>query len=196
MASGVYALIFSSGDTYIGKAIDIAARWQQHIDKMLAGKAANKVQTAYNKYGMPEFKVLYYVHSDHIDLVESILINMNKDSMGLLNTASGLEISQADHLVLAEYVRLLEHSTADHIRLIIAEKERIKQAELDNDKLQRQLEELFAKYDKILNKGIKLPSEWSEEHYEIKARLEKLEEYTEMYSKLNWFDRMITPFRP
>jgi hypothetical protein len=72
MTSGVYRLTFSNGADYIGKSVDIATRWKQHMDKLRAGKL---MQAAYDSWGEPNAEILVRCHEDHIDIVESCLIS-------------------------------------------------------------------------------------------------------------------------
>ncbi|MFI3219384.1 MAG: GIY-YIG nuclease family protein [Methylococcales bacterium] len=81
MTSGVYQLTFSSGDTYIGKSINIEERWKQHTNKMYKGTAAKNMQAAFNAYGAPMGRILRECHEDHIDVVESCFISRNKPTL-------------------------------------------------------------------------------------------------------------------
>lgn len=81
MTSGVYQLTFSSGDTYIGKSINIEERWKQHYNKFTKGTAAKNMQAAYNRYGAPNGHILVKCHEDHIDVVEACYINRNKPTL-------------------------------------------------------------------------------------------------------------------
>lgn len=58
MNSGIYQYTFSNGDNYVGQAINIQTRWDQHISKMQKGKHTKLIQDAYNKYGEPKFNVI------------------------------------------------------------------------------------------------------------------------------------------
>ncbi len=75
MTSGIYKLTFTSGNTYIGKSINIENRWKQHFDKMNKQTAASLMQTEFNAYGYPECDIVFECHDDHIDLVEACFIN-------------------------------------------------------------------------------------------------------------------------
>lgn len=75
MNSGIYIYTFASGKEYIGQAIDIQARWDQHTKKMQSGKHTNLIQNEYNRYGLPQFRVLMPCHPCHLDWVEAVYIN-------------------------------------------------------------------------------------------------------------------------
>lgn len=75
MTSGVYQLTFASGDTYIGKSINIEERWKQHMNKFYKGTAAKPMQAAFNRCGDPTGQILVECHEDHIDVVEACLIS-------------------------------------------------------------------------------------------------------------------------
>ena len=198
MTSGIYTLEFSDGSTYIGKAVDIESRWNQHRDKLLKGQAAAKLQEAYYSYGMPEFKIAHRVHVDHIDIVESILIEQNRNSEYLLNTASGHRVAPTDVDVLIEGQRLLEFSTADHIRSILHSRKQIDQLTADRRVQDRMINSLSADLHTLKTRGIKTPKEWKEYIEELEDELEDLralKEYADTYSKMGWFLRLFNPFR-
>jgi hypothetical protein len=84
MNSGIYIYTFTSGAKYIGQAIDINDRWQQHTKKMQAGKHTKLIQAEYNRYGLPYFEVLVRCHPHYLDAMEALYIYNYKPS---LNTA-------------------------------------------------------------------------------------------------------------
>jgi hypothetical protein len=84
MNSGIYIYTFTSGAQYIGQAIDIKDRWQQHIKKMQAGKHTKLVQAEYNRCGLPDFDVLLQCHPHYLDAMEALYIYNYKPA---LNTA-------------------------------------------------------------------------------------------------------------
>jgi hypothetical protein len=80
MTSGVYELKFGN-DSYIGKSIDIEARWKQHYDKLHKGTSARPMQEAYARNGIFSPSILYKCHEDHIDLMESFFIARAKPTL-------------------------------------------------------------------------------------------------------------------
>ena len=112
--SGVYQLTFSSGARYIGKSVDIDARWKQHATAFSKGKAAGAMQAEYAKCGYPDGKVLFQCHPDHIDIAEAVFIVRNKPE---LNSAIPedpfLGIDDMD-----EVFSLLGMSTLEHVNQI------------------------------------------------------------------------------
>lgn len=120
MNSGIYKFFFSSGHFYIGKSIHIDTRWEQHVAKMIAGKAAAPVQNCYNLYGMPTFEVLVYSHPDHIDILENIFISvLHRDfSHIMLNTSipEGYDEHYCDTIL--NNSDLLHLGTMEHISKI------------------------------------------------------------------------------
>lgn len=198
MTSGIYTLEFSDGSTYIGKAVDIESRWNQHKDKFLKGQAAAKLQQAYNLYGMPEFKIAHRVHVDHIDIVESILIEQNRNSEYLLNTASGHRVAPTDVDVLIEGRTLLEYSTADHIRSIIHSNRQIELLAARLKDREDKINSLSSDYNTLKNKGIRAPKQWKEYIEQLETELKELralKEYADIYSKMGWFLRLFNPFQ-
>ena len=108
MTTGIYQLSFNDQAFYIGQAQDIGARWRQHTDKFRKGAAAQKMQAAYDKYGMPDFKVILECHKDYLDIMEPYYININKQYMGCLNTS----IPKLDPEV--DYEQLLSRNLMQH----------------------------------------------------------------------------------
>lgn len=130
MDSGIYQLEFEDGATYIGKSINIETRWNDHIKAFKSGKASAKMQERYDKYGLPDFSVIYPCHRDHIDILENYLIQYYKPE---LNTVVADAIDEEDFKILAENEELLSMSTVDHIVAIY-------DLMLDNKELQEVVE--------------------------------------------------------
>lgn len=115
MTSGVYQLTFSSGATYIGKSVDITARWKQHANAFVKGKATEAMQAEFNKCGHPDGKVLFECHPDHIDLVEAVLIARCEPT---LNSARPEDpFPGVDDMT--EIFSLLGVSTHEHVNKIV-----------------------------------------------------------------------------
>jgi len=87
MASGIYRLSFNDEMFYIGQAQDIHARLLQHMDKFRKCCAAQKMQAAYNQYGVPESSILLYCHKDYLDIMETYYINELAQYTSCLNTS-------------------------------------------------------------------------------------------------------------
>jgi hypothetical protein len=75
MNSGIYLYKFDSGKRYIGQAVDMTARREQHIKKMQTGKHTKLVQQEYDYYGLPSFYVLVDCHPNHLDWMEALYID-------------------------------------------------------------------------------------------------------------------------
>jgi hypothetical protein len=86
MTSGIYQLNFDNQAFYIGQSVDMETRWKQHADKFRKGKAAAKMQDAYNQLGMPFADILIKCHKDHLDAMENYFIHMRKTLPNCLNT--------------------------------------------------------------------------------------------------------------
>jgi len=111
--SGIYRLTFAPGVEYIGKAIDIEKRWEEHANSFLRNKAATKMMAAFKQYGYPNGEILATVHKDHIDFMESYYIDREKPS---LNTVRSESISDEDFELVQELISLLGYSTIDHLK--------------------------------------------------------------------------------
>lgn len=114
MTSGVYQLRFGA-ETYIGKSTNIERRWEEHLESMSLGKASKKLQSAYNRRGVPERIILFACHPDHIDLVETLMVDRFKPS---LNSASTVFIAGPDVDTLWNSDSMLGLSTGEHLRTI------------------------------------------------------------------------------
>lgn len=120
MTSGIYKLTFNNGYIYIGKSINMENRLKQHIDKFQKGTAAANMQAAWNTHGLIEADGFIQAHEDHLDILESYMINMYKKLAGakLLNGVIPKCISYAEWESLAANEALLKVSTVEHIRMI------------------------------------------------------------------------------
>lgn len=85
-SSGIYLLEFGSLYRYVGQAKDIQARVHQHINSLIAGKAADKLQKAYIMCGVPNVSIICYCHRDHLDALESYYIKLYTDPFSLNTT--------------------------------------------------------------------------------------------------------------
>ncbi len=81
--SGIYLLEFGSLYRYVGQALDIDARAQQHLDSLYKGKAAAKLRGAYNICGEPTISIIARCHPDHLDALEAYYINLYNDEYSL-----------------------------------------------------------------------------------------------------------------
>ena len=117
MISGIYKLTFASGRYYIGKSIDIPTRWRQHYEKLCKGTGAVKLQIEFNRYHDYNQEVLMYCHPDHIDIMETYYINCGDRGL-MLNTTFPPPLSRAEYEHILSNPRLLEHSTAAHVKVL------------------------------------------------------------------------------
>lgn len=103
MDSGIYQLIFASGDTYVGKSLHLTTRWRQHADKLSRGTAAKNMMRAYyqSDHEYPTAAVLVYCHPDVLDEYEGYWINVLKPT---LNTQIPKLRSEAEQQVLIRHM--------------------------------------------------------------------------------------------
>ena len=133
MNSGVYFLKFSPEMYYVGKSVNIDGRIAQHIESFHKGTASSKLMAAYKKYGVPSSGTLCSCHHDHIDLVETLMIERIKPS---LNTAPTAKVSRSDAEVIEANEDYLAMSTGQHIALLESRKARIQELQnRDADKI-------------------------------------------------------------
>lgn len=213
MNSGIYCLTFSSGRFYIGKSIDIPTRWRQHEDKFSKGKAAQRMQMEYNQCGSPEKTVLLHCHADHIDIVETWMIDQYHQQSGnlMLNATYAEPIPDVDRLKVNRGIGLLSLSTPDHIELICDLQAAA--AEVDEE-IEQKMQELLAetqaaraKVSEYRECGILVPQEILDqreelevlqvvnaqqeaENIELRWQLKELENKFSAYQQRSWWKRL------
>lgn len=75
MPIGIYALIFKNTDkVYIGRSLDIDARYDNHISSLRRGVSSKKLQDGYDKYGTPELVILSICKENELNRKERELI--------------------------------------------------------------------------------------------------------------------------
>lgn len=115
MTTGVYRLTFSDGSEYIGKSVNIEARYDEHLKSLKKYTAARKMQAVYIRCGEPKCTIIVECHADHIDFLESFFIRYDKP---VLNTMIGCSITNDEFRLLQRHSDLLQLSTIQHIELI------------------------------------------------------------------------------
>lgn len=183
MNSGVYELIFPDGYIYTGKAEDIERRWAQHKKDFEAGKHTKRLQWAYDTYGPPKYSVSYYIHPDHIDLVESLLIEQHAGPKSL-NGNQPRKLSAHERAILAEYGEdFLKESTVSHIKMLVNSAKEL-------DAKDQEIEELQDHVTELRNEGVVLPHEVAEKLTELEYSLAKKNQELRRLANLGWFDRL------
>lgn len=178
MQSGIYKLIFSSGNYYIGKSEDIPTRWKQHTAQFEKGSHSRRMQDEYYKCGHPKGVVLVECHKDHIDLMESIYIEDNRGPNCLNGNAPKAIPPVERSILLGDTADTLKFPTAIHIKTLhdqalknIALEEELtqlktngvmlpevaKQAMLDADQLIKELEPELQAHKELVEKYKSLP---------------------------------------
>lgn len=96
--SGIYIIQnLISGKVYIGSAVDIKARWGEHLSSLKKGSHGNShLQRAWNRYGSKafEFKALLYCELDVLIHHEQLMIdeyrkNLGRDMLYNINPTAG-----------------------------------------------------------------------------------------------------------
>ena len=113
MTTGIYQLNFHGHAFYVGQSLDIEMRWKQHADKLKKGTAAQKMQQAYNNYGMPDGVILLECHKDYLDIMENYYIHECKKYVGCLNTSAPKLDPSINYEWLLENIHLLKHSSIE-----------------------------------------------------------------------------------
>jgi hypothetical protein len=111
MKSGIYVLKFDSGYTYIGKSVDINARYKQHLNSLRRGNHTAELQAHYKVWGIPRCEVLELCHPDHLDVLERSWISRG---VNLLNSLYP-DVPEHD-LWIRRYSGVLENSTGSVVK--------------------------------------------------------------------------------
>lgn len=143
MTSGIYQLNFNDQAYYIGQSQDLEARWKQHAEKFKAGKAAKKMQDAYDELGMPTVNVLIECHKDYLDIMESYHIAEQRKLPNCLNTTAPALDPKIDYDWLLQNTHMLKISSIDIIsNLLTAVKEK-DELQVEHDTIKKQLNNKF-----------------------------------------------------
>lgn len=187
MNSGIYAYKFSSGREYIGQAVNIDNRWSQHTKKMQDGKHTRLIQNEYDRYDLPDFRVLTYCHPNHLDWLEAVYINTYRPS---LNTT----IPSAYNITWKEvgpYINtdVLMTPTISIFKDLRKTKQSLKEFDLLCDVKILEVSALEDKVAKLNTRVLEVAKEKAAP--ELKEYLERLEDANkEMYAKMYVFNQL------
>ena len=101
------------------------------------------MQSEYDLCGEPQKQVLMYCHVDHIDIVETWLIDQFYQQSGneMLNATYAEPIQDPDRIKLNRDISLLNISTPDHVDLICNQRAQLLELQLEaNTALEKVLE--------------------------------------------------------
>ena len=141
MTSGIYQLNFADQAYYIGQSQDMETRWKQHADKFLKGKAAAKMQDAYNQLGMPHAGIVIECHKDYLDIMETFYIHDQKQYANCLNTSAPALDPSIDYEWLFQHRHMLKFSSAEIIKEFVG-------VVKENNKLQEDHDDLKHSFNK------------------------------------------------
>lgn len=176
MESGVYVLRFPSGKFYIGKAENTTTRFQQHITALQKGTAAKAMQQEYYNSGPPIKEEVFRVHADHVDLLESILIEKYMSSNQCLNASQPRKVPHEDAVLLTTCLDNLTQSTADHLR-------QLGRALIDAKRYKKRAK-------KLEKEGYVLPLEAKAELQQLTEDKIQLQAQIDRYKGLSLWDRI------
>lgn len=201
MPSGIYMLEFATGQRYIGKSVDIRARWKQHADKLQKGTAARPMQDAYQKsgYNLPTGYILLECHPDMLDEYEGMYINLNQPE---LNTSFPPRRSDL------EYEWLKQHAEAGNavysapviISTLNQTTESLSQAQSELETLAAQVRKLGTVLDsRVAIESLALDgyqdivvqrNDLITEVEALEDKLEQLKVWKRQVMKMNWWNRL------
>lgn len=196
MTTGIYLLNFKDQAFYIGQSQDIETRWKQHRDKFEKGKAAEKMQNAYNHYGMPMGSILVECHKDFLDTFENYFIWDQKQFPGCLNTSAPQPDLTINYDFLLSQKDLIMASPVDLIEVAI-------ELTRDNKAVEIKLKELQASYDSDYmqiaaevelregkDENAELVDYYQEQVEALENRIEIADLAIKRLLSRNWFDRL------
>ena len=135
MTSGIYQLNFNNQAFYVGQSQNMEVRWKQHADKFRKHKAAEKMQEAYNKHGMPKAGILIKCHKDYLDTLENYYIAIQKQYPNCLNTSAPPPDPNVNYVWLLQNTHMLEFPAVeilDNFIKVVHDKDALQE---DYDKL-------------------------------------------------------------
>lgn len=186
MTSGIYKLTFKSGRFYIGKSVDIPARWRQHYDKLRKGMGAVRLQIEFNRYHDYNQEVLLECHPDHIDIMETYFINYSNKEL-MLNTTFPAPLSRAEYQPILENLGTLKFSTSDHISSLANQNAEIKTLQLEVSKLKAKPAVIIKEYGDSTTLIQELQAEIDELEIENEYLLSRLQIIKGSTKKTGWF---------
>lgn len=151
MQSGIYKLVFRSGKYYIGKSEDIQTRWKQHFASFEKGTHSKRMQEEFNVSGLPTCTILLECHRDHIDLLESMIIEEHRGSLSL-NGNSPKVVSQEERAALVDGMIMLKYSTAGHL-------EELRRLALELSAKEYECSQAGIRISMLKTQGIRIPEE-------------------------------------
>lgn len=205
MASGIYIYTFTNGDNYVGQAVDIEKRWDQHVIKMEKGQHTRLIQDAYNKYGLPRFRVLLKCHPNYLDPMEAWCIkrvspNLNStipicydDTLCTFDiTAEMLEPSLFQNLYDLQRLKELDKESDELIQELEQEAKRLHkrviEASLENQSVE--LVEYVEQLELDLGTTIASLNDTKRQVLQSTKQLKQAEDRIYEYSQLPWYKRI------
>ena len=201
MASGIYQLTFATGDTYVGKSVDLERRWQQHTDKLSKGTAAKDMLQAYysSDYRYPTAKVLLECHPDVLDEYENYFINWLEPE---LNTQRPAPRTEQEQLALIRHAKAGMAIYSVPAIMLAMENVQASSVELEDKvvELESSLETLESDYqtlDEAWDTRALITLRKTQKFMELESNLNNLESQCRLLEtwrlrvlKLNWWQRL------
>ncbi|MDE3023509.1 MAG: GIY-YIG nuclease family protein [Pseudomonadota bacterium] len=109
MISGIYKIIFPSGNFYIGSAVHFKRRWNHHLCNLKLGRHHNKpLQNAFNKYGEIglKFEILLVCEKKDLIFYEQRAIDILKPEYNVCKTAGVGNFGNIGSASMREKLRL------------------------------------------------------------------------------------------
>ena len=100
MTVGIYKLAFSGTDkVYIGQSVYIERRFKEHLNSMRQDKSKQKLQSAFNTYGIPTLEIVIECLEADLNILEDEAIEIYyaySNGFNTLNTAGNPNLKGVD----------------------------------------------------------------------------------------------------
>lgn len=146
MTSGIYQLNFNNQAFYVGQSQNMEVRWKQHADKFNKHKAAEKMQEAYNRYGMPTASILIRCHKDYLDTLENYYIAIQKQYPNCLNTSAPAPDPNVDYQWLIDNPYILEYSAINMMGTVVMLSEQKRTLKDENEALKNSVNSKYLQH--------------------------------------------------
>ena len=143
MTSGIYQLNFGNQAYYVGQSQNMEVRWKQHADKFRKHKAAEKMQEAYNRYGMPVAGILIKCHKDYLDTLENYYIAIQKQYPNCLNTSAPPPDPNVNYQWLIDNPYILEYSAINMMGTVVMIREREMKLKEEHEQLKQSFDNKY-----------------------------------------------------
>ena len=183
MDSGIYKITFYTGHFYIGKSDNIPQRWKTHSRNFAQRTHTKKMQALYDQCGEPQYEVLLWVHPDHVDIYERVVIHGLWNEL-ILNTTKPKALSQQE---ADRYMELYSQLTLDGTSVMLHPTLAHLQALEQTTQHLRETEQRLAQLE---DAGVVLPHETQQRISSLEATIRSQRGELHRLQNLSLWDRL------